>query len=105
MGSGGRDSPILSPSVYPERGFLAYSIDKRTHQELVVRSIETLEELYRMRIPIFGSMEWVDESHLFGVIFDDGRLSPRIVDLRNGEWSSQERCCCKPHRSTFCRSQ
>src|SRR5205807_1429316 len=58
MGSGGRDSPILSPSVYPERGFLAYSIDQRTHQELVVRSIETLEELYRMRIPGFGSMEW-----------------------------------------------
>ena len=41
-----------------------------------------------MRIPGFGSMEWVDESHLFGVILDDGRLSPRIVNLRNGEWSA-----------------
>jgi len=50
--------PFYPPSVYPERGFLAYSIDQRTHQELVVRSIETLEELYRMRIPGFGSMEW-----------------------------------------------
>src|SRR5207245_5557768 len=67
---------------------LVYAIDTRTHEELVVRSIETLEELYRMRIPGFGSMEWVDENHLFGVILDDGRLSPRIVDLRNGEWSS-----------------
>jgi len=79
--------PFYPPSVYTERGLLAYSIDKQTHQELVVRSIETLEELNRMRIPGFGSMEWVDESHLFGVILDDGRLSPRIVNLRNGEWS------------------
>jgi len=80
--------PFYPPSVYPERGLLAYSIDKRTHQELVVRSIESLEEQSRVRIPGFGSMEWVDENHLFGVILDDGRLVPRIVDIRNGEWSS-----------------
>ncbi len=48
--------PFYPPSVYTERGLLAYSIDKQTHQELVVRSIETLEELNRMRIPGFGSM-------------------------------------------------
>ncbi len=80
--------PFYPPSVYTEKGLLAYSIDKRTHQELVVRSIETLEELSRARIPGFGFVEWVDESHLFGVILDDGRLSPRIVNLRNGEWSA-----------------
>jgi hypothetical protein len=80
--------PFYPPSLYREKGLLAYSIDKRTHQELVVRSIETLEELNRTRIPGFGSMEWVDESHLFVVILDDGWLSPRIVNLRNGEWSA-----------------
>src|SRR6266699_2103241 len=84
--------PFYPPSVYTERGLLAYSIDKQTHQELVVRSIETLEELNRMRIPGFGSMEWVDESHLFGVILDDGRFwvansffqPPFLQALRNG---------------------
>jgi len=80
--------PFYPPSVYPKRGLLAYSVDKRTHQELVVRSIETMEEISRVKIPGFGSVEWVDESHLFGVILDDGRLSPRIVDLRSGEWSA-----------------
>ncbi len=79
--------PFYPPSVYAETGRLAYSIDKGTHQELVIRSIETLEELSRVRIPGFGFVEWVDESHLFGVILDDGRLLPRIVDIRNGEWS------------------
>jgi dipeptidyl aminopeptidase/acylaminoacyl peptidase len=53
----------------------------------VVRSIQTLGELSRVKIPGFGFAEWVDNSHLFGVILDDGRLSPRIVDIRNGEWS------------------
>jgi len=87
MGSRGWDSPFYPPSVYPERGLLAYSVDKRTHQELVARSIESLEEISQVRIPGFGAAEWVDESHLFGLILDDGRLLPRIVDIRNGEWS------------------
>jgi pimeloyl-ACP methyl ester carboxylesterase len=80
--------PFYPPSIYPEAGTLAYSIDKGTHQELVVRSIETLEELARIKIPGFGSAEWVDETHLFGVILEDGRLVPRLVDIRDGEWSS-----------------
>lgn len=80
--------PFYPPSVYPERGLLAYSIDKGTNQELVVRSIESLEELGRSKIPGFGSAEWVDQNHLFGVILDDGRLLPRIIDIRSGEWSS-----------------
>ncbi len=79
--------PFYPPSILTEKGLLAYSIDKRTHQELVVRSIESLEERNRVRIPGFGFVEWVDYDHLFGVILDDGRLSPRIVDSRNGEWS------------------
>src|SRR2546427_11503919 len=86
MGSRGWDSPFYPPSVYPERGLLAYSVDKRTHQELVARSIESLEEISRVRIPGFGAAKWVDESHLFGLILDDGRLLPRIVDIHNGEW-------------------
>lgn len=81
--------PFYPPSVYPEGGLLAYSIDKGAHQELVVRSIETLEEMFRARIPGFGYVQWLDESHLFGVILDDGRLLPRTVDIRNGEWSPQ----------------
>ncbi len=79
--------PFYPPSVFAKEGLLAYSVDKRTHQELVVRSIETLEELSRVRIPGFGFVEWVDEDHLFGVILDDGRLSPRIVLVSSGEWS------------------
>ena len=80
--------PFYPPSVYPEEGLLAYPIDKGTHQELVVRSIETLEEMTRVMVPGFGAGEWVDERHLFSVILDDGRLLPRIVDIGNGEWSS-----------------
>jgi dipeptidyl aminopeptidase/acylaminoacyl peptidase len=79
--------PFYPPSVYPEKGLLAYTIDRETHQELIVRSIDGLEEVVRSRIPGSGSVEWVDENHLFGVILDDGRLSPRIVDIRTGEWS------------------
>ena len=55
--------PFYPPSVYPEGGLLAYSIDKGTHQELVIRSIETLEEMFRAKTPGFGSVEWVDETH------------------------------------------
>jgi acetyl esterase/lipase len=79
--------PFYPPSVYPEKGLLAYTVDKKTHQEVVIRSIETLEEVSRAKIPGFGFIEWVDEDHLFGVILDDGRLSPRMIDTRNGEWS------------------
>jgi len=79
--------PFYPPSIFAEKGLLAYSVDKQTHQELVVRSIETLEEVKRVTIPGFGSAEWVDDDHLFGVILDDGRLSPRMIDMRNGEWS------------------
>ncbi len=80
--------PFFPPSVYPSKGLLAYSLDKTTHQELVIRSIETMEEKHRLRIPGFGFVEFIDETHLFGVILDDGRLSPRIVNTTNGEWSS-----------------
>jgi acetyl esterase/lipase len=79
--------PFYPPSIFEEEGLLAYTVDKQTHQELVVRSIETLAEQSRVKIPGFGFVEWVDKSHLFGVILDDGRLSPRIVDIRNEEWS------------------
>lgn len=79
--------PFLPPSVYPEKGLIAYTVDKQTHQELVVRSIESLEEVARSRIPGEGWMQWIDESHLFGILLEDGRLSPRIVDLRSREWS------------------
>ena len=79
--------PFYPPSVFAEEGLIAYSVDKGTHQELVVRSIETLKELSRVRIPGYGFVEWIDSFHLFGVILDDGRLSPRIVNVRNGAWS------------------
>ena len=79
--------PFFPPSVYPESGLVAYTVDKPTDQELVVRSIESLEETTRVRIPGFGFAEWVDESRLFGVILDDGRLIPRIVNIPLGEWS------------------
>lgn len=79
--------PFYPPSVYPEKAVLAYTVDKTSHQELVVRSIETLEEVTRIEIPGSGSVEWIDETHLFGVILEDGRLSPRIVDIGNGKWS------------------
>ncbi len=79
--------PFYPPSVYSEKGLLAYSVDKKTHQEVVIRSIETLKETSRAKIPGFGFVEWVDETQLFGVILDDGRLSPRMIDIGNGEWS------------------
>lgn len=79
--------PFYPPSIYPEKGLVAYTVDKETHQELVIRSIETLEEISRARVPGFGFVEWVDENNLFGVITEDGNLSPRMVDVRNGEWS------------------
>ena len=79
--------PFCPPSIFAEEGLLVYTVDKQTHQELVVRAIETLTELSRVKIPGFGFVEWVDNRHLFGVILDDGRLSPHIVDVRNGEWS------------------
>lgn len=79
--------PFYPPSTYPEKGLLAYTVDKETHQELVIRSIETLEEIGREKIPGFGFVDWVDENNLFGVITEDGRLSPRMVDVRSGEWS------------------
>ncbi len=79
--------PFYPPSIFTERGLLAYSVDKQTYQELVVRSIDSLEERSRVRIPGFGFAEWIDDNRLFGVILDDGRLSPRTVNLTNGEWS------------------
>jgi pimeloyl-ACP methyl ester carboxylesterase len=79
--------PFYPPSIYPEKGLLAYTVDKLTISELVIRSIETLEELNRIKIPGFGFLEWVDETRLFGILLDDGRLSPRIVDIRNNQWS------------------
>jgi dipeptidyl aminopeptidase/acylaminoacyl peptidase len=79
--------PFYPPSIYPEKGLLAYTVDKLTTSELVIRSVETLEELNRIKIPGFGFLEWVDETHLFGVLLNDGRLSPRLVDIRNNQWS------------------
>lgn len=79
--------PFYPPSVYPETGLLAYTVDKETHQELVIRSIDDLKEINRIRIPGFGSLEWVDQHRLFGVLLDDGRLSPRMVDQETGEWT------------------
>ncbi len=79
--------PFYPPSVWPDSGYLAYSVDKKGHQELVVRSIETMAEIARATIPGFGSVQWFDASHLFGVIVRDGRLAPHVFDLKTREWS------------------
>jgi len=42
--------PFYPPSIFTERGLLAYSVDKQTHQELVVRSIDSLEERNRVTV-------------------------------------------------------
>ncbi len=80
--------PFYPPSVYPEKGYLAYTRDlEGEKQEIVVRSIDSLEEVFRVPVPGFGSGEWVDGENLFSVLLKDGRLSPHTVNVRTGEWS------------------
>lgn len=79
--------PFFPPSVYPPQGYLAYTRDLGEKQEVVVRSIESLDEIFRAALPGFGWAEWIDAKHLFGVILKDGRLSPRVLDVKSLEWS------------------
>ncbi len=80
--------PFYPPSVYSEKGYLAYTRDlEGERQEIVVRSIESLDEIFRVPVPGFGSGEWIDGENLFSVLLKDGRLSPHTVNVQTGDWS------------------
>lgn len=83
------------PQIFPEKGYIAYSTDApKTHLEVVVRSIETLQEV--SRVPIPGDIEfstgnanicWADENTIFVGAARDAHIAPQLVDIRDGKWS------------------
>jgi len=88
------ESEDILPRVCPEKGYIAYTTDVSGNTEIVVRSIETLEEVTRVTalgdigfLPGEGNLIWADENTLFAAPAKDAQLSPRLLTISDGKWS------------------
>lgn len=87
-------SEDTSPCVYPEKGYFAYATDVSRSSKIVIRSIETFEEITRVSVPgdvgLFpgrGNIIWVDENTLFAVVAHNAQVPPRLLTISDGTWS------------------
>jgi pimeloyl-ACP methyl ester carboxylesterase len=78
-----------SACLYPEKGYVAYVTDVSGSQEVVVRALETLDEVTRRTAP--GDIVFLRALRSFDAVFasiaKDGLLLPYMLTF-DGEWSS-----------------
>jgi dipeptidyl aminopeptidase/acylaminoacyl peptidase len=82
-------------TIEEEAGYLAYTTNaKGDSEELVIRSLETFEEIKRIAVP--GSigffdlsyLEWVNDHELLAAVAQDGRVSPLLLNITDAAWSA-----------------
>ncbi len=81
-------SEDTNPRLYPEKGYIAYTTDVSGNTEVVVRSIETLQNIARVFVPgNITTMTWVDETTLCVAITKNAQTSLQFLTITNGKWS------------------
>jgi dipeptidyl aminopeptidase/acylaminoacyl peptidase len=82
------------PCIYSDTGHLAYTTDVSGHTEIVVRSIEDLDEVCRVNVPGdigflpgTATLVWVNENTMLCGVAKHAEISPRVVTIPGGEWS------------------
>lgn len=83
------DSEDTNPSVHAVARLLAYTSDGIAEsQMLIVRSIDSLQEVARVEVPgEIGQIKWQSGHQLVAKITHEGRVTLRSLDIRRGEWS------------------
>jgi acetyl esterase/lipase len=87
-------SEDVYPSINPEAGLVVYKTDVSGSTELVVRTIDTLEEVNRIGVPGdvgfmpgFGNICWVDINTLLVGVAHHAQMSFRVLNIPEGTWS------------------
>lgn len=84
-------------TIQEDLGYLTYTTNaKGDPEEIVIRSLETFEEVTRMSIPgSVGSfsgdlnlLEWVSERELLAAVAKDGRVSLLSLNIEEKTWSA-----------------
>ncbi|MGD2250425.1 MAG: alpha/beta fold hydrolase [Candidatus Methanofastidiosia archaeon] len=82
------------PCIYSGTGHLAYTTNVSGHIEIVVRSLEDLDEVCRVCVPGdigflpgTATLVWVNENTMLCGVAKHAQISPRLVTIPGGEWS------------------